>query len=126
MLAVVLRIHGHEAGQALAGLAVSQHERGELVAGHEVLDEGGLVKLALDPRHLPHQFVRAADDAAVVDAHRPRLAHRLHERGVLNSETSSELRTRWCDGTGTPRLASVSCVLNLSIMSFIVWLFEPT
>ena len=45
--------------------------------------------------------------------------------GYRIADTSSELRTRWCDGTGTPRLASVSCVLNLSIMSFIVWLFEP-
>ena len=38
---------------------------------------------------------------------------------------SSVERTRWCDGTGTPRDASVRCVWYLSIMSFIVWLFEP-
>ena len=46
--------------------------------------------------------------------------------GYRIADTSSVLRTRWWAGTGTPRLASVSCVLNLSIMSFIVWLLEPT
>ncbi len=45
--------------------------------------------------------------------------------GYRIADTSSVLRTRWCAGTATPREASASCVRYLSIISLIVWLFDP-
>ena len=53
------------------------------------------------------------------------LAHRLHEGRVRDRRQIIGAAHEMVGGTGTPRLASIACVWNLSIMSFMVWLFDP-